>query len=404
VTTPAVNPSAVRPIELHLDAEQRAYRDELRSFFADAMRDASADADPSDLTGCTHEFERELQRRIGDRGWLGVSVPAAHGGLGRPPSHRAIYSFEAAYADVPAIDTAVVLCGAALLAHGTDEQLARLLPPMLRGEVVAAVAYTEHGAGSDLTAVETLAVPDGADYVLSGEKALVTGGHKSAWALIIARTDVDAPPRDAFTMFVVPLDAEGVTVRRRATANGWDLSEITLDDVRVGPDAVLGVVGRGFTQMAAALVDERSGAAWAGWATRMVAALGAWSLTITDAALQREAVHAVVALQADLAVAHRFVERVMRLQDAGRPVNAEAAASKVWVTELLQRIARTALDLGGVEALAWAPVIADPLPNVPLGGRIAWEYLERIHCAVSVGANELQRDAIGRAAMNEVSP
>lgn len=403
MTTPAVNPSAVRPPELRLDAAQRAYRDELRAFFAAEMREAEAHADPTDLTGCDGEFEHELQRRIGARGWLGVSVPETHGGLGRPPSYRAIYSFEAAYADVPAIDTAVVLCGAALLAHGTAEQLDRLLPPMLRGDVVAAVAYTEHGAGSDLTAVETLAVPDGDGFVLSGEKVLVTGGHKSAWALIIARTDVDAPPREAFTMFIVPLDASGVRIVRRPTANGWTLSEITFDDVRVGADAVLGVPGMGFSQMAAALVDERSGAAWAGWATRMVEALGAWTLTIVDPSLRRDAVSAVVALHADLAVAHRFVERVMDMQDAGRPVNAEAAASKVWVTELLQRIARTALDLGGVDALAWAPVISDPLPDVPLGGRIAWEYLERIHCALSVGANELQRDAIGRAALNQVA-
>jgi alkylation response protein AidB-like acyl-CoA dehydrogenase len=402
VSTPAVNPSVPRMLELRLDDVQRSFRDDVRAFYEAEMRDAAAHADPTDLTGCAEAFERAHQQRLGERGWLGVAVPEELGGLGRPPSHRAILSFEAAYADAPSIDTGVVLCGAALLAHGSPEQLARLLPPLLRGDVVAAVAYTEHGAGSDLTAVETLAVPDGDGFVLSGDKALVTGGHKSAWCITIARTDIDAPPAGAFTMFVVPLDAPGVTVRRRTTANGWDLSEIRFDDVRVEAGAVLGTVGKGFSQMAAALLDERSGAAWAGWATRMVQALGGWAATVDDPALRRDAVDAIVSLHADLAVAHRFVERVLRAQDSGAPVGASAAASKVWVTELLQRIARTALDLGGVEALAWGPVVGDPLPGVPLGGRIAWEYLERIHPALSVGANELQRDSIARAAFKEV--
>jgi alkylation response protein AidB-like acyl-CoA dehydrogenase len=362
------------------------------------MRDAAAHADPRDLTGCTVEFERAHQRRAGERGFLGISVPSSHGGGGRSPSYRAIYSFEAAYHDAPSIDTAMVLCAAPLLAYGTDEQQTRFLPPMLRGEVLACIAYTEAGAGSDLTAIETLAVPDAGGYVLSGEKVLVTGAHKSQWCITIARTDIDAAPRDAFTMFLVPLDARGVTVRRRPTLNGWTLGEIRFDDVAVGTDAVLGAVGRGWGQMAAALGDERAGLAWRGWATRHVERLVAWATALTDPKLQRDAVDAIVGLHTDLAIGLRLAERVLTMQDAGANVNAEAAASKVWATELLQRIARAALDVIGTEALTWAPVIGEPVAEVPLGGRIAWEYLERIHPTISVGANELQRDSIARAA------
>lgn len=398
MTTPAIDPAAPRPLELRLDAEQRAFRDDVRSFLAAEMRDATDHTDPLDLTGCALDFERAHQRRCGERGYLGISVPAEMGGGGRPPSWRAIWSFEAAYHDAPSIDTAIVLCGAPIVAHGSDDQRARHLPPMLRGEVQWCVAYSEAGAGSDLTAVETLAVPEGDGFVLSGTKVLVTGSHKSEWCLTIARTDVDAAPRDAFTMFLVPLDAPGVTRTRRVTANGWTLGEIRFDDVTVGRDAVLGEVGRGWGQMAAALLDERSGGAWLGWATRLVDALTAWTRTITDPVLARTAADAVVDLHTDLAIGYRFAERVLAVQDAGRPANAEAAAAKVWATELLQRIARTAVDLTGLDALVWAPVISEPVPGVALGGRIGWEYLERIHCALSVGTNELQRDSIARAA------
>jgi alkylation response protein AidB-like acyl-CoA dehydrogenase len=400
VSTPVGNPSAPWPLELRLDAEQRAFRDEIRAFLADEMRTAPAHADPLDLTGCALDFEQAHLRRCGQRGYLGISVPAEHGGGGRPPSYRAIWSFEAAYADAPSIDTSVVLCSAPVLAHGSDAMRARLVPSMLRGETQGCIAYTEPGAGSDLTAIETLAVPEGDGFVLSGSKALITALHKADWCITIARTDIDAPTRDAFTMFVVPLDTPGVQCTRRATANGWTLGELRFDDVAVGADAVLGTVGHGWAQMAAALVEERSGVAWLGWATRLVEALAAWARTCRPPSRAHDAAHAVVALHTDLAIAYRLVDRVMAAQDAGRTVNADAAASKVWVTELLQRIARTALELVGVDALAWAPVIGAGEPAAPLGGRIAWEYLERIHPTISVGANELQRDAIARSAFH----
>lgn len=394
-----VNPPGPRLLELRLDDAQRAFRNDVRSFLAAEMRGAAAHADPRDLTGCTLDFELAHQRRAGERGFLGVSAPESHGGGGRPPSYRAIYSYEAAYHDAPSIDTAMVLCAAPLLAFGTTEQHEAFLPPMLRGELLACIAYTEPGAGSDLTAIEMLAVPDDAGgFALSGEKALVTGAHKSQWCITIARTDIDAATRDAFTMFLVPLDAAGVTVRRRSTLNGWTLGEIRFDDVAVSPGAVLGEVGRGWSQMTSALVDERSGLAWLGWATRHVERLAAWASTLTDLALQRDAVDLIVSLHTDLAIGLRLAGRVLELQDAAANVNAEAAASKVWATELLQRIAREALELIGTEALTWTPVIGDAAPDVPLGGRIAWEYLERIHPTISVGANELQRDSIARAA------
>lgn len=396
--TPVVIAASGRLLELRLDAAQRAFRDEVRAFLAAEMRHARLHADPLDLTGCSLEFERAHQLRAGAHGYLGIAAPLALGGGGKPPSFRAIYSFEAAYHDAPSIDTAMVLCGAPILAYGSVEQQARLVPPMIRGEVLACIAYTEAGAGSDLAAIEALAVPDGDGFVLTGQKVLVTGAHKSQWCITIARTDVDARTKDAFTMFIVPLDATGVCVSRRATANGWTLSQIQFDDVLLGREAVLGMVGHGWPQMTAALVDERSGLAWLGWATRLVERLAQWTSTIPDPMRHHDAVNAVVSLHTDLVIGYRLAERVLDAQDQGNSTGADAAASKVWATELLQRIARVALEIVGVDALTWSPVVGAPIDQVALGGRLAWEYLERIHPTISVGANELQRDSIARAA------
>jgi alkylation response protein AidB-like acyl-CoA dehydrogenase len=100
----------------------------------------------------------------------------------------------------------------------------------------------------------------------------------------------------------------------------------------------------------------------------------------------------VAQLAVDVGVARRFCERVLALREAGRAVAHEGAVAKVYVTELLQRIARVGADLEGAEALRWSPLFQG-------GSRFSYELLERIHCTISVGANEVQRDVIGRVAL-----
>jgi alkylation response protein AidB-like acyl-CoA dehydrogenase len=382
-------------VDLRLDPELAAFRAEIRQFLRDEMAPerTAGHADPADLTGLDVEFERAHQLRAGTRGYLGVSVPVELGGRGKPPSWKAIWAFEAAYHDAPSIDTALTLCAGPLLAFGTDEQKQRHLPPMVRGEVLWALAYSERGAGSDLSMVQTTAVAAHDGYVLSGSKALVTGSHKADWCLTIARTDTDASPRRGLSMFIVDLNAEGVARRRRATANHWTLGEIDFRDVVLPADALLGERNGGWRQLTAALVEERSGMAWLGWATRVLDDLDAWARDGD----RDHARLALAGLRAELAAGYRLAELVMARQDAAEPAVVESSMAKVWATELLQRIARAASELLGADAVAWAPLFGDR-HDVPLGGRVAYERIERIHPTISVGANELQRDTIARVA------
>jgi alkylation response protein AidB-like acyl-CoA dehydrogenase len=373
------------------------WRREVRDFLADEMADAPAHQDPLDLTGLDETFERAHHRRAGARGYLGISMPAAVGGGGRPPSWKAMYSFEAAYADAPSIDTALVLCGAPLLDFGSPDQHERWLRPMVRGELTGCIAYSEPDAGSDLAALTSVATPDGDGWVLRGHKALVTGAHKADVCLTAARTDPTVPTRRGMSMFVLPLDLPGVEVTRRATMNRWTLSEIVFDGVRLGPDALLGERHRGWSQMLQALGDERSGAAHLGWATRLVEdlhrcapndprvaqlrveleaglRLGRRVLALADGAHAEPGVTPLDALPAPAAVANPIVA---------------AAMSKTFVTELLQRIATVGADLEGLDGLRWGTLFDG-------GSRFAYELVERIHPTISVGANEVQRDTIAR--------
>ncbi len=369
---------------LRLTPEQTAFRDEVREFLRQDMSPecVRGHTDARDLTGLDIEFERAHHRRAGERGFLGIALPAQVGGGGKSPTWKAIYDFEVAYHDAPSIDTAVTLCAAPILRFGSEAQRASLLPRMARGEITGCAAYSERDAGSDLAALTASAQYAGGRWRLRGDKALVTGAHKADVCITLVRTEAEGVPlREALSMFVVPLPHAGVTINRRATANQWTLSEMQFNDAELADDALIGRRGAGWTQMLATFADEPPGFVWLGWATRL-----------TDTLLDRFDDPRVAQIVVELGVARRFCERALAMREAGRPVTYEGAMAKVYVTELLQRIARTGADLEGMDALRWSPLFQG-------GSRFAYELLERIHCTISVGANEVQRDVIGRVAL-----
>jgi len=390
-------------VALRFPPEVEPFRAEVREFRAEAMDPADVDghADPSDLTGLDEDFERSLLRRAGARGWLALHWPVEEGGLGLTLAHRAAFGREAAAAEAPLIDTAVTLAGAPILRHASAEQRSTLLPAMVAGETIVCIGYTEAGAGSDLSAVATTATrvttaPD-ADWILSGEKVLVTGAHKADWCLVVARTDPVAPARDAMSMFLVRLDASGVVVTRTRTANDWTLGTITFTDVRVPASSLLGEEGRGFAQMAAALADERSGFFWVGWAEqRLEDLLGhVRAAGIDDLAVPGGVARDLLArCWTDTALARALALRVVAAQADGTDPTVIAALSKVFVTELLQRIASTGIALLGPAGLLTAPLFGPADPGAPLRGRFAYDCVERLHPTISVGSNQIQRDVL----------
>lgn len=376
--------------DLRLPGELAAFRERLRTFLRAelAASDVAGRRDPRDLTGWEEAAERSFVRRAGEAGFVGVSLPREYGGGGRPRSWQAVVSFEAAYHDAPLIDTAAALLAPQVLAFGSEAQRARLVPAAARGTINACIAYTEAGAGSDLANIATTACADGDGFVLDGEKVLVTGAHKADVCCTVARTDPASTGSRGLSMFVVDLPTPGVTVERVPTANRWTLSTVRFDGARVGPDALLGTRDEGWRQLGAALLSERSGMAWLGWAARDLHALLQRFHGTRDAVTRDALADLTVRLFAGL----RLAELVLGAQDTGQPPVAAAAMSKVWATELLQRVARVGGQLLGgelLEAPGW-------FGEEPLGRWFAYETLERLHPTLSVGANEIQRTTIGQ--------
>jgi 3-oxocholest-4-en-26-oyl-CoA dehydrogenase alpha subunit len=375
-----------------LSAEHLAFRDNVRAFLLEAMAPDSTEGhrDPRDLTGWEDQFERDLLRRAGDAGLLGISLPEELGGDGRPPSWQAIVTFESAYRDAPLIDTAAVLVAPSIVAFGTTEQQNRIVRAAVRGTINACIAYSEADAGSDLANIATTARSADNGYVLDGEKVLVTGAHKADWCCTIARTDPESTGRRGLSMFVLDMRTPGVEIERVPTANRWTLATVRFDQVRVGSDALLGQRDDGWRQLTAALLGERSGAAWLGWATRDLEMLLSHCAGTTDQ-LARAALGDLVAR---LAVAIHMAQRVLALQDAGKAPIVDGAMSKVLATELLQRISRVGAQLIGTDVLRAPGWFAGPLPQW-----FSYELVERLHPTLSVGANEVQRTTIGQVGL-----
>jgi alkylation response protein AidB-like acyl-CoA dehydrogenase len=198
------------------------------------------------------------------------------------------------------------------------------------------------------------------------------------------------------TMFLVETATPGVSVHRTRTANDWTLADVVFDAVHVPASAVLGGVGRGFAQMAAAIADERSGFFWVGWAQRRLDDLvmlvrGDERATPAE---QRCARDTVARLWIDVALAHSLARRVVDAQEDGLDTTVLASMSKVFVTELLQRIASAGVALLGPRGLVTAPLFGPDDPDAALHGRFAYEVVERLHPTISVGSNEIQRDVI----------
>jgi alkylation response protein AidB-like acyl-CoA dehydrogenase len=229
--------------------EHKGQAPEARSTRAGAEDDAYIDS------------RRRWQGMLAEGGLAGVTWPVEFGGQGRGPVEQVIVGQEIGRARVPGIldSIGIGMLGPTIIAHGTDEQKARHLGPMLHGDEVWCQLFSEPAAGSDLAAVQTRAASqDDGSWVLNGQKVWTTNAQFASFGLLLARTDPEQHKHKGLTMFIVPMDAEGVTVRGLRQISGEaEFNEVFFDDVRLGADAVVGQVNDGWRTALTTLMFER---------------------------------------------------------------------------------------------------------------------------------------------------
>lgn len=209
-------------------------------------------------------WDENFSARLGDAGFLGLTIPVEYGGHGLGHLHRYVVTEEllACGAPVAAHWIADRQVAPALMAFGSEEQRNRLLPRIASGRFYTAIGMSEHGAGSDLAAVQTKATRAERGWRLTGSKTWTSGAHHAHQIVVLARTSPLDPQHrhDGLSQFLVPRDTTGVTISPIELMSGeHHFNEVIFDDAFV-PDAdVLGEIGNGWQQVTAELSFERSG-------------------------------------------------------------------------------------------------------------------------------------------------
>jgi alkylation response protein AidB-like acyl-CoA dehydrogenase len=250
-------------VDLDDTPEQAAYRAQVRTWLEEHKSEApvldgpEAIQDESEIIAA----RRVWQGKLAEGGLAGVTWPKEYGGQGLGPIEQVICNQEIGRAKVPSILDAigVGMLGPTIIAHGSDEQKGRYLGPMLHGDEVWCQLFSEPAAGSDLAAVQARArQQEDGSWRLSGQKVWTTNAQFASYGLLLARTDSDVPKHKGLTMFIVPIDAQGVTVRGLRQISGEaEFNEVFFDDVAIDADAVVGGVGNGWGTALTTLMFER---------------------------------------------------------------------------------------------------------------------------------------------------
>jgi alkylation response protein AidB-like acyl-CoA dehydrogenase len=246
-------------VDLNDTPEQAAFREQVRAWLEEHKHEAPTvrGREDEELVNA----HRAWQRKLAEAGYVGVTWPAEYGGQGKGPLEQVVINQEISRAGVPGIlDTiGVGMLGPTIIAHGTEEQKQRYLGPMLHADEVWCQLFSEPAAGSDLAGIQARARrEDDGSWRLSGQKVWTTNAHFAAFGLLLARTDADVPKHKGLTMFIVPMDAEGVTVRplRQITGEA-EFNEVFFDDVRLDAGAAVGPVNGGWGTALTTLMFER---------------------------------------------------------------------------------------------------------------------------------------------------
>lgn len=339
--------------------------------------------------------DRDVWRKAGKTGLLGMDVPEEYGGGGQAGDFR----FQCVLLEE------IIRSGCSGLGFGlhndvvapyltdlaTDEQKQRWLPGFCDGSIVTAIAMSEPGAGSDLAGVRTSAVRDGDEFVLNGQKTFITNGEMADLVIVVAKTD---PSRGAHGVSLIAVESgtAGFTRGRRLQKVGLkanDTAELFFDDCRVPAANLLGSENRGFYHLMANLPRERLSIA----VGAVAAAENVLAMTV-DYARTREAFGQSIGsfqhnrfllaeLATEVTIARTFLNHCVREFNAGRLTAVDAAKAKWWTTELQNKVADRCVQLHG----GYGFMLEYPVAKAWLNSRVTTIY---------GGTTEVMKEIIGR--------
>jgi 3-oxo-4-pregnene-20-carboxyl-CoA dehydrogenase beta subunit len=378
---------------LDLTAGQAALRDELRAYFATLISPGERAAMETERHGAVY---REVVRRMGRDGWLGLGWPAEYGGRGLGQIEQQIFVDEANRADVPLPLVTLLTVGPTLQAHGTDEQKALFLPPILAGDLHFAIGYTEPEAGTDLAALTTRAVRDGDTYVVNGQKTFTTGAHDADFIWLACRTDPAAPRHKGISILIVDTADPGFSWTPIITLDGAHHVNATyFSDVRVPVTRRVGAQNAGWQLITTQLNHERVALGPAGRIAALSDRVRAWAAGRTEPGGRRLLSLPDVCRALAEADACLRVNELLNWQVAAAPgvEAADASATKVFSSQRLQRLGQLLEDVVGRHGDPADPQTAE------LARWLDIQVKRNTVLTFGGGVNEIQRELIATAGL-----
>jgi alkylation response protein AidB-like acyl-CoA dehydrogenase len=384
-------------MNFEFSAEEQTFADEVEAWLTANHDPVVMDPTRENFTQLVDTPERRaFMKKLSAQGWLGMTWPREYGGQEKPGIYEFILNEGLARHAAPQIGKGIGIIGKTLIRHGSEKLKQEFLPQIINAEVEFAVGYSEPQAGSDAANMQLKAEREGDWWVLNGQKIWTTSAHFADWYWFGARTDPDKPKHHGISLFLLPMDAEGLEIQSMPTIGKDITNQVFFDNVRVHNDYMVGEQGKGFQYISEALdlerftmftfspIEERSKLLcdYVRTATRD-------GKPLSEDPVVREKI-AQVATETEVARA-LGIKYVAASLAGGKPPTTEASEYKLYATQLSQRVANTALDIIGNDAH-----VRVDTEDAPLGGRFEGTYRCTVVETIGGGASEIQKNIIAR--------
>ena len=383
-------------MDFEFSEEQQAFAKEVEAFLDEHDDPHVFDVTRENMAQIVDTPKRRaFMALLGEQGWLGMTWPKEYGGTEGEGVYEYLLNEQLAGRGGPQIGKGVGIIGKTLIRHGNERLKAEFLPKILRNEVEFAVGYSEPDAGSDAASMKLKAVKDGDGWMLNGQKVWTTSAHFAEWYWVGARTDPDNK-HQGITLFLVPLDHPGITIKEIWTMGDERTNEVFLDDVWVHDDYVVGDVNKGFQYISEALDLERFTMFTFSPVKQRFDILVEYVRTASrdgeplrdDPVVRRRMAQLATDLEVSRVLGLRVVHASMK---GGAPTTNQASEYKLFTTELSKRLADASMDICGPGSQ-----LRVRTEEAPLEGRAESTYRYTVIDTIGGGTSEVQKNIIAR--------
>jgi len=383
-------------VDFEFNDEQKAFLREVEQFLDENQSPDVMDPTRENMAQIVDTpARRAFMRKIGQRGWLGITWPKEYGGQEGEGIYEYLLNESLARRGAPQIGKGVGIIGKTLIRNGSEKLKREFLPKILNNDVEFAVGYSEPSAGSDAASMQLKATRDGDGWRLNGQKIWTTSAHFADWYWVGARTDPDSK-HHGITLFLIPMNHPGLTIQGIDTIGDERTNSVFFDNVYVSDDYVVGELNHGFQYISEALDLERFTMFTLSPILQRLELLTEHVRTETrdgeplrkDPVIRQQVARLVTQAEVARGLGFRFVAKSVK---GGAPPTCEASAYKLFATELSKRVANASMDIGGP-----GTQLRVKTEDAPMQGRAESTYRYTVLDTIGGGTSEVQKNIIAR--------